>query len=125
LKPRPTTPPRLIKVDGFTRKSVRKAQRQKRSQGSSQFRGQGSAVELAPLPQLKGTARAARGAGSRVAPGRGGLGGALFGIHFPAFGHRVCPQTRPPISGVRVGHAGREGGCRLAPLQRQGGKVYI
>ncbi|XP_054051788.1 serine/threonine-protein phosphatase 2A 56 kDa regulatory subunit alpha isoform isoform X3 [Rissa tridactyla] len=41
------------KVDGFTRKSVRKAQRQKRSQGSSQFRSQGSQVELSPLPQLK------------------------------------------------------------------------
>lgn len=44
------------KVDGFTRKSVRKAQRQKRSQGSSQFRSQSSQVELSPLPQLKGTA---------------------------------------------------------------------
>ncbi|PKK26707.1 protein phosphatase 2, regulatory subunit B', alpha [Columba livia] len=40
------------KVDGFTRKSVRKAQRQKRSQGSSQFRSQSSQVELSPLPQL-------------------------------------------------------------------------
>ncbi|KAH0510452.1 Serine/threonine-protein phosphatase 2A 56 kDa regulatory subunit alpha isoform [Microtus ochrogaster] len=45
------------KVDGFTRKSVRKAQRQKRSQGSSQFRSQGSQAELHPLPQLKGKAR--------------------------------------------------------------------
>ncbi|XP_044278298.1 serine/threonine-protein phosphatase 2A 56 kDa regulatory subunit alpha isoform [Varanus komodoensis] len=41
------------KVDGFTRRSVRKAQKQKRSQGSSQFRTQGSQVELFPLPQLK------------------------------------------------------------------------
>uniref|UniRef100_A0A286XA91 Serine/threonine-protein phosphatase 2A 56 kDa regulatory subunit n=1 Tax=Cavia porcellus TaxID=10141 RepID=A0A286XA91_CAVPO len=41
------------KVDGFTRKSVRKAQRQKRSQGSSQFRSQGGQAELQPLPQLK------------------------------------------------------------------------
>ncbi|XP_018422768.1 PREDICTED: serine/threonine-protein phosphatase 2A 56 kDa regulatory subunit alpha isoform [Nanorana parkeri] len=41
------------KVDGFTRKSVRKAQRQRRSQGSSQFRGQGALVELSPLPPLK------------------------------------------------------------------------
>ncbi|XP_040207412.1 serine/threonine-protein phosphatase 2A 56 kDa regulatory subunit alpha isoform isoform X3 [Rana temporaria] len=41
------------KVDGFTRKSVRKAQRLKRSQGSSQFRGQGALVELSPLPALK------------------------------------------------------------------------
>ncbi|XP_017203289.1 serine/threonine-protein phosphatase 2A 56 kDa regulatory subunit alpha isoform isoform X3 [Oryctolagus cuniculus] len=41
------------KVDGFTRKSVRKAQKQKRSQGSSQFRSQGSQAELSPLPQLK------------------------------------------------------------------------
>jgi serine/threonine-protein phosphatase 2A regulatory subunit B' len=40
-------------VDGFTWKSVRKAQRQKRSQGSSQFRSQGSRVELHPLPRLK------------------------------------------------------------------------
>uniref|UniRef100_A0A3Q2IAE4 Serine/threonine-protein phosphatase 2A 56 kDa regulatory subunit n=1 Tax=Equus caballus TaxID=9796 RepID=A0A3Q2IAE4_HORSE len=44
------------KVDGFTRKSVRKAQRQKRSQGSSQFRSQGSQAELHPLPQLKDAA---------------------------------------------------------------------
>lgn len=43
------------KVDGFTRRSVRKAQKQKRSQGSSQFRSQSSQVELFPLPQLKGT----------------------------------------------------------------------
>lgn len=42
------------KVDGFTRRSVRKALKQKRSQGSSQFRTQSSPVELAPLPQLKG-----------------------------------------------------------------------
>lgn len=42
------------KVDGFTRKSVRKAQRQKRSQGSSQFRCQCNQPELHPLPQLKG-----------------------------------------------------------------------
>lgn len=48
------------KVDGFTRKSVRKAQRQKRSQGSSQFRSQGSPVELSPLPQLKGTSLPSR-----------------------------------------------------------------
>ncbi|XP_033000705.1 serine/threonine-protein phosphatase 2A 56 kDa regulatory subunit alpha isoform [Lacerta agilis] len=41
------------KVDGFTRRSVRKAQKQKRSQGSSQFRTQSSPVELFPLPQLK------------------------------------------------------------------------
>ncbi|KAJ8790187.1 hypothetical protein J1605_004654 [Eschrichtius robustus] len=45
------------KVDGFTRKSVRKAQRQKRSQGSSQFRSQGNQPELHPLPQLKGNLR--------------------------------------------------------------------
>ncbi|XP_008124027.1 serine/threonine-protein phosphatase 2A 56 kDa regulatory subunit alpha isoform isoform X2 [Anolis carolinensis] len=41
------------KVDGFTRRSVRKVQKQKRSQGSSQFRTQVSPVELLPLPQLK------------------------------------------------------------------------
>ncbi|ETE68296.1 Serine/threonine-protein phosphatase 2A 56 kDa regulatory subunit alpha isoform, partial [Ophiophagus hannah] len=41
------------KVDGFTRRSVRKAQKQKRSQGSSQFRSQCSQVELFSLPQLK------------------------------------------------------------------------
>lgn len=44
------------KVDGFTRRSVRRAQRHKRSQSSSQFRGQGSAAELQPLPQLKDAA---------------------------------------------------------------------
>ncbi|CAJ1076965.1 serine/threonine-protein phosphatase 2A 56 kDa regulatory subunit alpha isoform [Xyrichtys novacula] len=41
------------KVDGFTRKSMRKAQRQRRSQGSSQFRTQSAAVELSSLPPLK------------------------------------------------------------------------
>ncbi|XP_072310671.1 serine/threonine-protein phosphatase 2A 56 kDa regulatory subunit alpha isoform [Eucyclogobius newberryi] len=43
------------KVDGFTRKSMRKAQqRQRRSQGSSQYRTQSIVpVELSPLPQLK------------------------------------------------------------------------
>ncbi|MXQ87388.1 hypothetical protein E5288_WYG001560 [Bos mutus] len=40
------------KVDGFSRKSVRKA-RQKRSQSSSQFRSQGKPIELTPLPLLK------------------------------------------------------------------------
>ncbi|KAL0965029.1 hypothetical protein UPYG_G00275860 [Umbra pygmaea] len=40
------------KVDGFTRKSMRKAQKQKKSQGSSQFRTQ-PLTELSPLPQLK------------------------------------------------------------------------
>uniref|UniRef100_A0A8C7Z9A8 Serine/threonine protein phosphatase 2A regulatory subunit n=1 Tax=Oryzias sinensis TaxID=183150 RepID=A0A8C7Z9A8_9TELE len=43
------------KVDGFTRKSVRKAQRQRKSQGSSQYRTQSAPVELSPLPQLKDT----------------------------------------------------------------------
>lgn len=42
------------KVDGFTRKSMRKAQRQRKSQGSSQYRTQSAPVELSPLPQLKG-----------------------------------------------------------------------
>uniref|UniRef100_A0A3Q3B5K4 Serine/threonine protein phosphatase 2A regulatory subunit n=1 Tax=Kryptolebias marmoratus TaxID=37003 RepID=A0A3Q3B5K4_KRYMA len=41
------------KVDGFTRKSMRKAQKQRKSQGSSQYRSQGALVELSPLPQLK------------------------------------------------------------------------
>uniref|UniRef100_A0A8C0XH03 Uncharacterized protein n=1 Tax=Castor canadensis TaxID=51338 RepID=A0A8C0XH03_CASCN len=45
----PTTPPSVDKVDGFSRKSVRKA-RQKRSQSSSQFRSQGKPIELTPLP---------------------------------------------------------------------------
>ncbi|MGH0177109.1 UNVERIFIED_CONTAM: hypothetical protein FKN15_007351 [Acipenser sinensis] len=47
-----TTPPSVDKVDGFSRKSVRKA-KQKRSQSSSQFRSQGKAIELTPLPLLK------------------------------------------------------------------------
>ncbi|CAM2116371.1 unnamed protein product [Caretta caretta] len=48
----PTTPPSVDKVDGFSRKSVRKA-RQKRSQSSSQFRSQSKPIELTPLPFLK------------------------------------------------------------------------
>uniref|UniRef100_A0A8B9GPJ6 Serine/threonine protein phosphatase 2A regulatory subunit n=1 Tax=Astyanax mexicanus TaxID=7994 RepID=A0A8B9GPJ6_ASTMX len=47
-----TTPPSVDKVDGFSRKSVRKA-KQKRSQSSSQFRSQGKPIELTPLPLLK------------------------------------------------------------------------
>lgn len=49
----PTTSPSVDKVDGFSRKSVRKA-KQKRSQSSSQFRSQGKPIELTPLPLLKG-----------------------------------------------------------------------
>uniref|UniRef100_A0A3B4AYA4 Uncharacterized protein n=1 Tax=Periophthalmus magnuspinnatus TaxID=409849 RepID=A0A3B4AYA4_9GOBI len=51
------------KVDGFTRKSMRKAQpRQRRSQGSSQFRTHGTGpVELSPLPLLKGKRIISRG----------------------------------------------------------------
>uniref|UniRef100_A0AAV2K9A2 Uncharacterized protein n=1 Tax=Knipowitschia caucasica TaxID=637954 RepID=A0AAV2K9A2_KNICA len=43
------------KVDGFPWKSVRKAQRQRRSQGSSQYRAHATVppVELSPLPPLK------------------------------------------------------------------------
>uniref|UniRef100_A0A673BII5 Serine/threonine protein phosphatase 2A regulatory subunit n=1 Tax=Sphaeramia orbicularis TaxID=375764 RepID=A0A673BII5_9TELE len=41
------------KVDGFTRKSMRKAQKLRKSQGSSQYRTQSAPVELSPLPQLK------------------------------------------------------------------------
>nr|XP_033794313.1 serine/threonine-protein phosphatase 2A 56 kDa regulatory subunit alpha isoform isoform X1 [Geotrypetes seraphini] len=41
------------KVDGFTRKSIRKAQRERRSLNSSQFRSQENVVDLMPLPQLK------------------------------------------------------------------------
>ncbi|GAA6069061.1 serine/threonine-protein phosphatase 2A 56 kDa regulatory subunit epsilon isoform isoform X1 [Tachysurus ichikawai] len=48
-----TSPPSVDKVDGFSRKSVRKA-KQKRSQSSSQFRSQGKPIELIPLPLLKG-----------------------------------------------------------------------
>ncbi|KAM8917300.1 protein phosphatase 2, regulatory subunit B', epsilon isoform 1-T1 [Spinachia spinachia] len=47
-----TTSPSVDKVDGFSRKSVRKA-KQKRSQSSSQFRAQGKPIELTPLPLLK------------------------------------------------------------------------
>ena len=48
-----TTSPSVDKVDGFSRKSVRKA-KQKRSQSSSQFRSQGKPIELTPLPLLTG-----------------------------------------------------------------------
>uniref|UniRef100_V9L006 Protein phosphatase 2, regulatory subunit B', alpha n=1 Tax=Callorhinchus milii TaxID=7868 RepID=V9L006_CALMI len=41
------------KVDGFTKKSVRKAAKQKRSQGSSQFRSRSSPIEILPLPPFK------------------------------------------------------------------------
>lgn len=48
-----TTPPSVDKVDGFSRKSVRKA-KQKRGQSSSQFRSQDKPIELVQLPLLKG-----------------------------------------------------------------------
>lgn len=54
-----TTSPSVDKVDGFSRKSVRKA-KQKRSQSSSQFRSQGKPIELTPLPLLKGKKEEAR-----------------------------------------------------------------
>ncbi|KAI4895795.1 hypothetical protein NFI96_004490 [Prochilodus magdalenae] len=44
------------KVDGFTRKSMRKAQKQRKAQGSAQFRAQGGSLspgELSTLPQLR------------------------------------------------------------------------
>uniref|UniRef100_A0A8C5XZR7 Uncharacterized protein n=1 Tax=Microcebus murinus TaxID=30608 RepID=A0A8C5XZR7_MICMU len=51
----PAAPPSVDKVDGFSRKSVRKA-RQKRSQSPSQFRSQGKLIELTPLPLLQDVA---------------------------------------------------------------------
>ncbi|GAA6104336.1 serine/threonine-protein phosphatase 2A 56 kDa regulatory subunit beta isoform [Tachysurus ichikawai] len=45
--------PSAEKVDGFPRRSMRRA-RQRRSHSSSQFRYQSSQVELTPLPPLKG-----------------------------------------------------------------------
>uniref|UniRef100_A0A3B4A9I2 Uncharacterized protein n=1 Tax=Periophthalmus magnuspinnatus TaxID=409849 RepID=A0A3B4A9I2_9GOBI len=47
------TVPSAEKVDGFPRRSMRRA-RQRRSHSSSQFRYQSSQVELTPLPLLKG-----------------------------------------------------------------------
>uniref|UniRef100_A0AAR2JVR6 Serine/threonine protein phosphatase 2A regulatory subunit n=1 Tax=Pygocentrus nattereri TaxID=42514 RepID=A0AAR2JVR6_PYGNA len=47
-----TAPPSVDKVDGFSRKSVRKA-KQKRAQSSSQFRSQDKPIELVQLPLLK------------------------------------------------------------------------
>uniref|UniRef100_A0A8C2KUT6 Serine/threonine protein phosphatase 2A regulatory subunit n=1 Tax=Cyprinus carpio TaxID=7962 RepID=A0A8C2KUT6_CYPCA len=44
--------PSVDKVDGFSRKSVRKA-RQRRAQSSSQFRSQDKPIELVQLPLLK------------------------------------------------------------------------
>ncbi|KAJ3606219.1 hypothetical protein NHX12_025739 [Muraenolepis orangiensis] len=46
----------MEKVDGFTRKSMRKAQKQRKSQGSSQFRTQSALAELSPLNFLKDVA---------------------------------------------------------------------
>ncbi|XP_048475741.1 serine/threonine-protein phosphatase 2A 56 kDa regulatory subunit beta isoform-like [Rhincodon typus] len=56
MEPKVTSPVTAAeKVDGFSRKSVRRA-RQRRSHGSSQFRYQSSQVELTPLPLLKDAA---------------------------------------------------------------------
>ncbi|XP_038631259.1 protein phosphatase 2, regulatory subunit B', epsilon [Scyliorhinus canicula] len=48
----PTVSTPVEKVDGFSRKSVRKT-KQKRAQSSSQYKIQGKAVDLSPLPLLK------------------------------------------------------------------------
>ncbi|KAK3516872.1 hypothetical protein QTP70_028188 [Hemibagrus guttatus] len=42
------------KVDGFTRRSVKKAQKQRKSPSSSRFRSHSSSGELSALPQLRG-----------------------------------------------------------------------
>lgn len=81
------------KVDGFTRKSVRKAQRQKRSQGSSQFRSQGSQAELHPLPQLKGNLRGRRREGARR------QGPRLLGFLLPRRGSS-CESCSPRCLGI-------------------------
>ncbi|MCI4389428.1 hypothetical protein PGIGA_G00097750 [Pangasianodon gigas] len=47
-----TAPPSVDKMDGFSRKSVRKS-KQKRAQSSSQFRSQDKPIELVQLPLLK------------------------------------------------------------------------
>uniref|UniRef100_V9KWM8 Serine/threonine protein phosphatase 2A regulatory subunit n=1 Tax=Callorhinchus milii TaxID=7868 RepID=V9KWM8_CALMI len=53
MEPKVTSPVSAAeKVDGFSRRSVRRA-RPRRSHGSSQFRYQSSRVELSPLPPLK------------------------------------------------------------------------
>lgn len=41
------------KVDGFTRRSVKKAQKQRKSPSSSRFRSHSSSGELSALPQLR------------------------------------------------------------------------
>uniref|UniRef100_A0A4W4HQE2 Serine/threonine protein phosphatase 2A regulatory subunit n=1 Tax=Electrophorus electricus TaxID=8005 RepID=A0A4W4HQE2_ELEEL len=47
-----TSPPSVDKMDGFSRKSVRKA-KQRRAQSSSQFRSQDKPIELVQLPLMK------------------------------------------------------------------------
>lgn len=86
------------KVDGFTRRSMRKAQKQKRSQGSSQFRSQSSQAELFPLPQLKGKFPATRGAAPRLAWGYRCRGGR---VTFPGLS-RVGGWWSPVVSFWRL-----------------------
>ena len=89
-KPPPSSPsspttgfsvPSAEKVDGFPRRSMRRA-RQRRSHSSSQFRYQSSQVELTPLPLLKGKAT-----GCRDKPG-----GHVEFVCF--FEHRYTPQIK-------------------------------
>lgn len=69
--------PSAEKVDGFPRRSMRRA-RQRRSHSSSQFRYQSSQVELTPLPLLKGETlfilpgRSIKGGGGWWVTGGGG-----------------------------------------------------
>lgn len=89
------------KVDGFTRKSVRKAQRQKRSQGSSQFRSQGSQAELHPLPQLKGNLRGRSPGSERRGWQRLPLRKqSHFLLGFSQLGLLVCEPSSPRCLGV-------------------------
>uniref|UniRef100_UPI00398EECD9 serine/threonine-protein phosphatase 2A 56 kDa regulatory subunit beta isoform n=1 Tax=Pristiophorus japonicus TaxID=55135 RepID=UPI00398EECD9 len=75
MEPKVTSPVTAAeKVDGFSRKSVRRA-RQRRSHGSSQFRYQSSQVELTPLALLKGKESGLEG----FNPGNCGKDGHGFG----------------------------------------------
>lgn len=73
--------PSAEKVDGFPRRSMRRA-RQRRSHSSSQFRYQSSQVELTPLPLLKGeTLFTLPGRSIKTVEGLVGGGGTMMRIY--------------------------------------------
>lgn len=88
----PVPPP--DKVDGFSRRSLRRA-RPRRSHSSSQFRYQSNQQELTPLPLLKGEPTAgcqAEGSKQQLATAIRGCLGSPFQVRDSTIGADLTPS---------------------------------